>query len=108
MHCGDGALRTHCCVPEQAIARLGRLMMLNASAVSAHERRDSELRYMRGVLGAHIRLAESLHSMSVCHHAPLEVAGAMQVSSWCRRGLWHLMSCWLRLHSCLLYGCCPV
>lgn len=39
-------------LPNQAIARLGRLTMLNASAVSAHERRDSELRYMRGVLGA--------------------------------------------------------
>jgi hypothetical protein len=36
----------------QAIARLSRLTALNASEVSPAERRDCELRYLRGVLGA--------------------------------------------------------
>ena len=39
--------------PCQVIARLGALSVLNASAVTPHERKDSELRYLRGVLGAH-------------------------------------------------------
>jgi hypothetical protein len=38
----------------QVIARVGALSVLNASAVTPHERKDSELRYLRGVLGAHI------------------------------------------------------
>ena len=37
--------------PAEVIARAGALRVLNASAVTPHERKDSELRYLRGVLG---------------------------------------------------------
>ncbi len=33
------------------IARLGSLLTVNATTVTAYERKDSELRYMRTVLG---------------------------------------------------------
>ena len=39
------------CVPVQVIARLGSLVTVNAATVTAYERKDSELRYMRTVLG---------------------------------------------------------
>ena len=35
----------------QVIARLGSLLTVNATNVTVYERRDSELRYMRSVLG---------------------------------------------------------
>jgi len=35
----------------QVIARLGNIQTVNATPVSAYERKDSELRYMRSVLG---------------------------------------------------------
>lgn len=35
----------------QVIARLGSLQTVNATPVTAYERKDSELRYMRSVLG---------------------------------------------------------
>lgn len=36
----------------QVIARVGGLTMLNSSVVHSYERRDSELQYFRGLLGA--------------------------------------------------------
>ena len=36
----------------QVIARVGALTLLNASEVSRYERRDSELQYLRRLLGA--------------------------------------------------------
>ena len=35
----------------QVIARLGSLQTVNATPVTSYERKDSELRYMRSVLG---------------------------------------------------------
>ena len=49
----------HCLLPiskigtMQVIARLDGLHVLNATPVTVHERRDSELQYVRSVLGEH-------------------------------------------------------
>ena len=40
------------CIGVQVIARVGGLTMLNSSVVHSYERRDSELQYFRGLLGA--------------------------------------------------------
>ena len=44
----------------QVIARLGSLQTVNATHVTAYERKDSELRYMRSVLGVQSLCADSL------------------------------------------------
>ncbi len=43
---------------QQVIARLGSLQTLNATPVTAYERKDSELRYIRIVLGMPSRCAD--------------------------------------------------
>ena len=39
--------------PVQVIARLSSLVTVNATSVTAHERKDSELQYLRSVLGGY-------------------------------------------------------
>ena len=43
----------------QVIARLDGLQVLNATPVTVHERKDSELQYVRSVLGEHPLHAQS-------------------------------------------------
>ena len=53
----------------QVIARVDRLQVLNATPVTLHERKDSELQYVRSILGKHpVRAHSHLCSVPAAHH----------------------------------------
>ena len=52
----------------QVIARLGSLVTVNATPVTAHERKDSELQYMRSVLGGYCSLHEETFAQGPSRH----------------------------------------
>ncbi len=62
----------------QVIARLGNIQTVNATPVSAYERKDSELRYMRSVLGKQLEMNPFLQFL---HQQASSAANWLQLPS---------------------------